>query len=91
MMIPWGASVGVQWRNGAGARRGFWIWVPLFLVWLVLLPLLLVLFPVVALGCLFVHLDAVRLYGTVWGIVSSLRKTLVEVDTPQVRVRVRVA
>jgi hypothetical protein len=65
--------------------------VPLFLVWLVLLPVVLVLFPVVALGCLFVHLNAVRLYGTAWGIVSSLRKTLVEVDTPEVRVCVRLA
>ena len=90
-MIPWGASVRVQWRNDAGRRRGFWIWVPLFLVWLVLLPLLLVLFPVVALVCLFVHLNAVRLYATTWGIVSSLRKTLVEVDTPEVRVFVSLA
>ena len=90
-MIPWGASVRVQWRNGAGRRRGFWIWVPLFLVWLVLLPLLLILFPVVALACVFVRLNAVRLYTTAWGIVSSLRKTLVEVDRPEVRVFVRVA
>ncbi|MFZ0631577.1 MAG: hypothetical protein WA399_07190 [Acidobacteriaceae bacterium] len=90
-MIPWGASVRVQWRDRVGRQRGFWIWVPLFLVWLVLLPVLLVLFPVVALVCLFVHLSAVRLYGTAWGIVSALRKTLVEVDTPEVRVWVRVA
>lgn len=90
-MIPWGASVRVQWRNRSGRRRGFWIWVPLFLVWLMLLPLVLVLFPVVALVGLFVHMNALRLYGTAWGIVSSLRKTLVEVDTPEVRVWVRVA
>lgn len=90
-MIPWGASVRVQWKDRVGWRRGFWIWVPLFVVWLILLPLLLILFPVAALACLFVRLNAVRLYGTAWGIVSSLRKTLVEVDTPEVRVRVRVA
>jgi hypothetical protein len=89
-MIPWGASIRVQWGNRGGRRRGFWIWVPLFLVWLVLLPLVLVLFPVVALVCVFVHLNALRLYRTAWGIVSSLRKTLVEVDTPEVRVWVRV-
>ncbi len=74
-----------------GRQHRFWIWVPLFLVWLVLLPLVLILFPVVAVVCMFVHLNAVRLYGTAWGIVSSLRKTLVEVDTPEVRVWVRVA
>lgn len=90
-MIPWGASVRVQWRDRVGRRRGFGIWVPLFLVWLVLLPLVLILFPVVALGCLFVRLNAMRLYGTAWGILNSLRKTLVEVDTPDVRVFVRVA
>ncbi len=90
-MIPWGASVRVQWRNDGGRRRGFRIWVPLFLVWLVLLPLVLILFPVVALVGVLVHLNAVRLYGTAWGIVSSLRKTLVEVDTPEVRVWVSVA
>ena len=90
-MIPWGASVRVQWRDRGGRRRGFWIWVPLFLVWLVLLPLLLVLFPVVALMGLFIHLNAVRLYGSAWDVVRSLRKTLVEVDTPEFRVRVRVA
>lgn len=90
-MIPWGASVRVQWRDRVGRRRGFWIWVPLFLVWLILLPLLLVLFPVVALACVFVRLNAARLYGTAWGIVSSLRKTVVDVDAPEVRVRVRLA
>lgn len=88
--MPWGASVRVQWRNRAGRRRGFWLWVPLFLVWLLLLPLLLILFPVVALVGLFVHLNAVRLYGSAWGIVTSLRRTLVEVDTPEVQVRVSV-
>lgn len=90
-MIPWGASVRVRWRNRLGRRRGLWIWVPLFLVWLVLLPLLLVLFPVVALAGLFVRLNAVRLYAAAWGIVSSLRKTLVEVNTPEVRVWVSLA
>lgn len=74
-----------------GRRRGFWIWVPLFLVWLVLLPLLLILFPVVALACVLVHLNAVRLYGTGWRMVSSLRKTLVEVNTPGVQVWVSLA
>jgi hypothetical protein len=64
---------------------------PLFLVWLVLLPLMVVLFPVVALACVFVHLNAVRLYGAGWRLVTSLRRTLVEVDTPEVRVWVRVA
>lgn len=90
-MIPWGASVRVQWWDRVGRRRGFWIWVPLFLVWLALLPVLLILFPVVALGCLFVRLDAVRLYGAAWRIVSSLRKTVVDVDAPEVRVRVSLA
>jgi uncharacterized membrane protein len=90
-MIPWGASVRVQWKNGAQRRRGLWIWIPLFLVWLALLPLMVVLFPVMALAGVFVHLSAVRLYRATWQIMSSMRRTLVEVDSPELRVRVHIA
>lgn len=90
-MIPWGASVRVDWERGTPRERRLRLWLPLFLLWLILPPLLLVLFPLIALGCLFVRVDAVELYGTAWRILSSLRRTLVEVKTGEFRVRVSLA
>lgn len=87
-MIPWGVTVSVGWWNRTGRRQQLWLWVPLFLVWLVLLPLMLVLFPLVAVACVFLRLNAFRLYGTAWQILRSLRRTLVEVESPDVSVRV---
>ncbi len=98
-MIPWGASIGVQWRDcGPGGGRGdrqegrhrFRIWVPLFLVWLVLAPMVLVLFPFVALASVFLGINGLELYATAWQMLSSLRRTLVEVESPDVLVRVKV-
>jgi len=91
-MIPWGASIQLQWRNGRTRQEHrLWLWVPLFAIWLVLLPMVLILFPLVALGCVFVRVDAVELYGTAWRILSSLRHTLVDVRNDAMRVRVSVA
>ena len=94
-MIPWGASIRVQWWDcGRGGRsRGphrFLIWLPLFLVWLVLAPVVLVLFPLVAVVSLFFGISGVELYATAWQMLSSLRRTLVEVESPDVLVRVKV-
>ena len=90
-MIPWGASVRVHWNQGTPREHRLWLWVPLFLVWLILLPLLLVLFPLVAFACVFIGVDAVELYRTAWRIISSLRKTLVDVRSGDVWVRVSLA
>ena len=94
-MIPWGASIRVLWwdRGKIGGVQGnhrFWIWVPLFLVWLMLAPVVVVLFPLVALVSVFLGISGVELYATAWQMLSSLRRTLVEVESPEVLVRVKV-
>ncbi len=80
-MIPWGASVRVHWNRGTPREHRLGLWFPLFLIWLILLPVMLVLFPLIALGCVFIGVNAVELYRTAWRIVSSLRRTWVEVKT----------
>lgn len=90
-MIPWSAFIYVEWWNRSHRNRRFSLWIPLFLAWLLLLPLVLILFPVVALACLFVRINAVRLYAAAWGILSGLRKTRVEVRSPGSRVLVNIA
>lgn len=80
-MIPWGASIRVHWNRGTPQEYRLALWLPLFLVWLILLPLVLVLFPLVELLSVFAGVDAVALYGTAWKIISSLRRTWVEVKT----------
>jgi hypothetical protein len=93
-MIPWSVSICVHWTSlhPAGARpHRLRLWIPLFLLWLLLLPLVLVLFPFVALACIFVRVNALRLYLAAWGILSSLRDTSVEVHSPAADVRVHLA
>jgi len=86
-MIPLGVTVRLR-RTG---RRGFAVWIPLFLLWLLLLPVALVLFPVVYLACLFVRVNAVQLYMTAWRILASLRHTLIEVEDAEHAVRIHIA
>ncbi len=98
-MIPWSASIRVNWTThrpaGPGSmtprQRRLHLWVPLFLVWLLLLPLVLILFPFVALACIFVRINALRLYATAWSVLTSLRHTFVEVHSPAANVRVHLA
>jgi hypothetical protein len=94
-MIPWGTSIRVQWRDRreigvVSGNHRLWIWFPLFLVWLVLAPVVIVLFPVVALASVFLGISGVELYATAWQLLSSLRRTLIEVESPEVLVRVKV-
>jgi hypothetical protein len=90
-MMPWGASVRVHWNRGTPREHRLGLWVPLFLIWLILLPVMLVLFPLIALGCVFIGVNAVELYRTAWRIVSSLRRTWVEVKTGEFWVWVHLA
>ena len=90
-MIPWSAFIYVEWWSRSRRSRCFSLWIPLFLAWLLLLPLLLVLFPVVALACLFVRINALRLYAVAWGILAGLRNSRVEVRTPAAKVLVNLA
>jgi hypothetical protein len=85
-MIPLTATVRMRLAEG----RSWRIWIPLFVVWLMLLPVALVLFPMMFLLGLLVRVSAFRLYGTVWGTLSSLRNTLVEVENEDVLFRVRI-
>jgi hypothetical protein len=85
-MIPFAATIGVD-RGKRGSLR---LWIPLFLVWLLLLPLVLVLFPLAFVVGLWARINAFRLYGVVWRILSSLRNTLVEVTNDGVAFRLRV-
>jgi hypothetical protein len=85
-MIP--SSLTVHTRFGHGRRLRMWI--PLFLVWLLLLPIVLILFPVVCLVCLFVRVNAVRLYLIAWQILRSLRDTLIEVENDEMAFQVRI-
>ncbi|MNK72779.1 hypothetical protein D3C87_922630 [compost metagenome] len=91
-MIPFTASIRIRWWSHSPAGKHshrFRLWIPLFLLWILLLPLLLVSLPVVALVCLSVRVNALRLYAAAWEILSSLRHTLVEVNSPGTEVRVR--
>lgn len=93
-MIPFTASIRILWwsHSSAGKRsHRLRLWIPLFLLWILLLPLLLVSLPVIALVCLVVRVNALRLYTAVWGILSALRHTLVEVNSPVAEVRVRLS
>ncbi|HTX41557.1 MAG TPA: hypothetical protein VMD25_06995 [Acidobacteriaceae bacterium] len=90
-MIPWSAFVYVEWCTRAHRNHRFSLWIPLFLAWLLLLPLVLILFPVVALACLFIRVNVLRLYSTAWGILAALGQTRVEVRTPATRILVDVA
>jgi hypothetical protein len=44
----------------------------------------------VALVSVFLGISGVELYATAWQMLSSLRRTLVEVESPEVLVRVKV-
>ncbi len=86
-MIPLAASI--RWRRAK--RRGFTLWIPLLLVWLLLLPLVLVLFPLICVACLFLRVNAARMYATAWRILASLRDTLIEIDNAEVMLRIHIA
>ncbi|MGH8290711.1 MAG: hypothetical protein ACREV7_17110 [Steroidobacteraceae bacterium] len=90
-MIPWAAFIHVEWWTRSHRSHRFSLWIPIFLVWLILLPFVLVLFPVVALACLFLRINVLRLYATTWGILAGLRHTSVEVRSPAAKVLVNIA
>ena len=90
-MIPWSAFIYVEWWTRSHRNRCFSLWIPLFVAWLLLLPLVLILFPFIALACLFVRVNVLRLYATAWSILTALRKTRVEVRSPASRVLVNIA
>lgn len=89
-MMPWAAFIRIEWRARAHRNRRLNLWIPLFLVWLILLPLVLALFPVLALACLLVRINVLRLYGAAWGLLTGLAQTRVEVRTPAAKALVSI-
>ena len=93
-MIPFFASLHIRHAADTASprhrTRNFRLWIPLFLAWLILLPLLLILFPLVLVACLLMRISALRLYTTVWQILSGLRHTLVEVQNEQTTLRLHI-
>jgi hypothetical protein len=67
------------------------VWVPLFPFWLLLILVGAVLFPLVVLAGFALGISAVRAYATGWRILSAMKHTLVEVDDPEVHVRLSFA
>lgn len=91
-MIPSIASIRIRWWSDSPDGRQLHrlhLWIPLFLLWILLLPLLLIIIPVIALVCLAVSVNPWRLCAATWEILSSLRHTFVEVNSPEAEVCVR--
>ena len=93
-MIPFFVSLHIRHAADPATHqprtRNFRLWIPLFLAWLILLPLVLILFPFVLVACLLMRISALRLYTTVWQILSGLRHTLVEVQNEQTTLRLHI-
>lgn len=85
-MIPLMLVVGIRPYN----RRGFRLWIPLFLFWLLLLPLVLVLLPLAFIALLIMRVNPFRAFLTGWQIFTGLKGTNVEVQDEKALVLVRI-
>ena len=85
-MIPLVATIRLRHGDGTGFR----LWIPLFLVWALVLPVGLVLFPVVLLVCFCVRVSVIGLYVTGWRVLNSMRNLLVDVESQDVSIRLRI-
>lgn len=85
-MIPIQSTVCIRNRR----RRGFPIWIPLFLVWLLLLPVALLLLPLIFAAFLVVRVNPFRALSILWEIVTALKGTDVAVDDGHYSVLVRI-
>lgn len=85
-MIPLMLVVGIR-KYG---RRGFRMWIPLFLIWLLLLPLVLVLLPLAFIALLIVRVNPFRVFIGLWRVVAGLKGTHIEVDDGDASVLVRI-
>jgi hypothetical protein len=86
-VIPMLAIVAV--RPGPRPRRRLWIPLPLFLLWLLLLPVAVVLLPVTFVVCWATDVNPFRALSAVWGILSGLGSTRIEVDHRDASIYVR--
>lgn len=85
-MIPLMLVVGIRSYN----RRGFRLWIPLFLVWLLLLPLVLVLLPLAILVLLLVRVNPFRALLTGWQILTGLKGTHIEIQDGKALLLIRI-
>ena len=71
-------------------RRGFRLWIPLFLVWLLLLPVVLVLLPFAFLVLALMRVNPSRALLTGWQIFTGLKGTHIEVEDGNALVLIRI-
>lgn len=85
-MIPNLAVIQIQ----SPHRRGFRLWLPLFLLWIPLLLLAPLILLVVLVACLAVRINPWRAVAIFWGILCSLPGTDVHVRSQGNQVLVRI-
>jgi hypothetical protein len=85
-MIPMMLVVGFRTYK----RRGFRLWIPLFLIWLLLLPLVLVLLPFTFLVLALMRVNPFRALHTGWQILAGLKGTNIEVQDGNAQVLIRI-
>lgn len=73
----------------ARGRRPVRIWLPMVLVWLALAPVALVLSPLILLALAACRLNPFAATAALVRLAASLSGTLVEVDSPDARVHIR--
>lgn len=85
-MIPNVAEMRIQ----TPGRRGFWLWIPLFLLWIPVLLLSPLLFLVLLGVCLAGRVNPWRAIAVFWAILCSLPGTDVHISAHNSRILVRV-
>lgn len=70
--------------------RGLRLWLPLVLVWLVLAPFVLLLAPLIILALALAGLNPFRALAAVFGVLTGLTGTRIQVDAPGATVDIRV-
>jgi len=78
----------VRVRNGGGGH--FSLWLPLFLIWIVLAPIALVTLPFFALLLAVKRIDPAKVIFAIIGALCSLSGTVIEVESPESKVLVRI-
>ena len=90
-MIPLFATLRIRHQKpGELRRRGFRLWLPLFLIWLLLAPLILIMLPVFFVVCLVSRINPFRAIAAIWCFLSALSGTHIEIDTAKDTVLVHI-
>jgi len=93
-MIPMVVNVDVasrpRRRPGRGEARVVHLWLPLFLLWLLLLPFAVLLSPFLLLALLIMGRRSMAVAGAAYHAFAALSGTLIEVDSPDAFVFIRI-